>query len=108
MTSKNLAYDDVFKSTKVPYLRLVRQDPQPPPTKQDVIQSLLYFWNFAPTLRLGQLLESTRISQGLGKDLFYVDDNDLILAIEKFIAETNQQHPVNKLGSTEEDKGGAT
>jgi len=48
--------------------------------KKEIIQRLLSAWVSLPDLRLGQLID---ISEPADKDLFYIEDDELISLIEK-------------------------
>lgn len=49
-----------------------------------VSQKLLTLWNLYPELRLGQLLDNLAVLND--KDLFYLEDDELLVLIEDGIA----------------------
>jgi len=52
--------------------------------KRAVVERLLAAWRVVPKLRLGQLLIN---SEGLGRDLFYIEDETLAELVEAFVEE---------------------
>ena len=53
-----------------------------PSEKKAIIQRLLAAWMSQPSLRLGQLLVASIPVHG---DLFYIEDDELIIHVEKMI-----------------------
>ena len=49
-----------------------------------VLLDIAAFWKQLPFLRLGQLLTN---ALGDGCDMFYVEDEDLVKAVKKFLGE---------------------
>lgn len=52
--------------------------------KRECLNQILAVWLEHPDLRLGQLIENARLTQGLEGDLFYAEDLVLVQAIIDF------------------------
>jgi hypothetical protein len=61
---------------------MIKGRAETPAEKKAIIQRLLSVWISQPNLRLGQLLIA---SIPLDRDLFYMEDDELIIHIEKMI-----------------------
>lgn len=59
--------------------------------RKKTLDQILAIWLAFPNLRLGQLIENARLTQDMGqtnKDLFFIEDNDLLSMMQRFAAAT--------------------
>ncbi len=56
-----------------------------PELKAQVLQRIQAAWNEVPHLRLSQFLHSATVLQNPGRDIFYVEDEELCEELEAYV-----------------------
>lgn len=58
-----------------------------PEQKKEIINRLLVVWISLPDLRLGQLIANANLTKNEDKDIFYIEDFELIEKMESFLTD---------------------
>ena len=64
---------------------------------ESVLKRIGTMWSLCPDLRLGQLLVNSSIMSGGTSDIFYVEDEDLVKIVEKFMEDVECYKPGGEL-----------